>query len=119
MGKFTGFIAYYKNGRIIKEKNFFFNNKLNRVCATNWYEIDKNQLIQLDLWWNGEKKERIKKHPDIQNWIFYHTGQSDSNGYSILSRSIGYSGPRGQYIASIDEKTGEYSVSCNIECGIL
>jgi hypothetical protein len=59
--EFTGFVARYKNGATIYEKEDYFSKKLNKKCATNWEEVDKSKLASLELLWKGQSKIKIDK----------------------------------------------------------
>ncbi len=97
---FTGLLAYYDNGKIIKERENYFSTKLNKECATNWGEIDKSKLVALELVWQGSSKIRIDKTPadkshhilEPSDWFFSQNGYSDmgSRSISVVARNIGY-----------------------------
>jgi len=116
---FTGFIAYYDNGKIIKEHEDFFSKKLNKKCATNWAEIDKNKLIKLELIWQDTPKGYITKSPseqsfnktytlNPQDWFFSQKGYFDLNTRQIIviARNIGYIESGIVNILSAIEQTG-------------
>lgn len=94
--KFTGFVAYYSNGKKIKEKENYLSKKLGKKMATNWAEIDKEKLSALELMWNGESKIKIDKkdYPHItpNDWFFSQTGVFDMDKQKVIvvGRNIGY-----------------------------
>jgi hypothetical protein len=110
--KFTGFIAHYKDSKVIKEKENFFSKKLQKKCATNWAEIDKTQLAALELLWRGKSKIKIdlKDYPHIKpdDWFFTHSGMYNMKNHSItiLTRNIGFKKGSITQIYSVDEETG-------------
>ena len=120
---FTGFIAYYDNGKVIKERESFFSKILNKNCATNWAELDKSKLIALELHWNNELKVRIDKnpHPDNFNkttiitperWLFSQKGYLDisSKKIVVIARCIGFIEDGIANITSVAEDTGIISI---------
>jgi hypothetical protein len=94
--KFTGFVAYYDNGNTVKERNNYLCAKTSNVKSTNWSEIDKERLVALELFWNGESKIKIDKirYPDLKpsDWYFSHLGSLDMNSHKtiVVSRNIGF-----------------------------
>lgn len=117
--EFTGFIAYYDDGKVIKERENFQSKKLNKKLATNWAEINKNKLIALELVWKNQTKVRIDKIPpketqapykDIKadEWFFSQKGYVDmgSRDIVVIARNIGYIKDGIINITSVDEKTG-------------
>jgi len=120
---FTGFIAHYNNGTSIKEKENFFSKKLNKQCATNWAEINKEKLISMELYWKGEFKAKILKIPEKKDdvpytilnpdqWFFSHSGYMDMNTRTIkvVSRNIGYVYNGIIYITSVNENVGNIRI---------
>ena len=100
---FTGFVAYYDDGKVVKERENFFSIKLNKKCATSWAEIDKDKLVRLDLVWNDQPKGSILKNPSEdsfnkshvlspQDWFFSQKGYYDLNTrvIRVVARNIGY-----------------------------
>jgi hypothetical protein len=121
---FTGFIAYYANGRLIKERESFFSKKLNKDLATNWAEIDKEQLISLELVWRDEPKARIDKKPSSSgfnkskeiapaNWFFSQKGYMNmgTRKIQVVARNIGYIDDGIINIISVVEETGVVLIS--------
>lgn len=114
---FTGFIVHYEDGRKVREKENFFSQTLKKVCATNWTEINKELIIKIELYWNGEKKIDVTKEefPNIKadDWYFSHRGCYDmsSRQIKILSRNIGYREKGLLNIFSVMEDTGEIRIS--------
>ena len=117
--EFTGFVAYYDDGKVIKERENFQSKKLNRKLATNWAEINKNKLIALELQWKNQVKARIDKVPPKKaeapykvlkpsDWFFSQKGYIDmgSRQIVIIARNIGYIKDDIINITSVDEKTG-------------
>lgn len=110
--KFTGFVATYDSSRVIYEKENYFSKKLNKQCATNWQEIDKSKLTELNLLWNGEVKASITldefDHIKPEDWYFSHSGYFDmgSNKIVVVSRNIGYRKDGVLNIFSVAEDTG-------------
>lgn len=113
---FNGLVAYYFDGTIIEEKNYFFSDKLNKRCATNWAELDMAQLESLELYFNGVSKAKVSKtqNPDItpEDWFFSHTGIADMSGGDpkTVCRNIGYKNNGLLYKYSVDEETGSVVV---------
>jgi hypothetical protein len=115
--QFTGFVAVCDNELKIYEKESYFSKKLNKKCATNWVEIDKNKITSLELHWNGVCKVKIDKTPSdthkkelmAKDWFFSHQGCLDmgTRKIKILSRNIGYIEDNILYITSVVEDTGE------------
>jgi len=103
----TGFVAHYRSGELVFERNWYTDSQ-NRIRATNWSEVNLDQVIRLELRWQGEPRaildlEDLEKHSE---WIFFHTGIFDGKNNSIQSRSIGFMAGGEQYLATVDEKTG-------------
>jgi hypothetical protein len=111
MSEYTGFIAYYKN-KAIKEKEYYFNKKLNKKCATNWIDIDKSKLIALELIWKNEQKIKIalEEYPHIKpsDWFFSQYGYFDlkANRTIVVARNIGYIKDNLLIVYSVNEETG-------------
>ena len=109
---FTGFVAYYTDGKSVKEKENFYSHKLEKNCATNWCEIDKNKLIALEMVWNGSVKIRIdkKEYPHIkpEDWFFTQSGiyNLKERKIRVLARNIGYKKDNITQVYSVDEETG-------------
>ena len=112
INNFTGFIAHYKDGRKVREKEDYFNKKLNKKCATNWAEINKDLLVAIELLWDGKSRIKITKeeypHINSKDWLFFQTGYFDlkSKGVTVLGRSIGFIKDDMENIFSIDETNG-------------
>jgi len=110
--KFTGFLAHYKDGSVVKEKNHYYSSKLKKECATNWHEIDKSQLVSLELLWGGESKIKIsiEEYPAIKpsDWFFSHYEYFDlkNRNVIVISRNIGISKKDHKQIYSVHEETG-------------
>jgi hypothetical protein len=115
----NGFIAYYSDGKVIKERENFFSKVLNKKCSTNWAEIDKSKLVKLELVWQNQVKGYITctPHPDAfntkytlspQDWFFSHNGYFDLGSKSIVvvARNIGYTENGYTNILSVAEQTG-------------
>gem|GEM_PF-4202929 len=103
----TGFIAYLTDSNRVVEKNNFFDPHLGRICATNWHLVNQNQIVRLELWWQGSCKVRIEKTPDISEWVFYHTGcKTPGSSFTILSRTIGCVRNGIRTVHTVDENTG-------------
>lgn len=107
----TGFIARYRDGTIIPEKNNFYDSQLKKICATNWHQINKEKLQRLELWWKGYCRAKIDNIHNIKEWIFYHTAIYDSSMHKsvTLSRTIGYIDKSGAYTYTILESNGDLS----------
>lgn len=109
---FTGFIAHYANKSLVKEKENYYSNKLKKKCATNWSEIDKNQLVALELLWEGKSIIKIdqKSYPHIksENWFFTQTGIYDlkERKVKVLARNIGFKKDKIIQVYSVEEETG-------------
>jgi len=94
--RFTGFVAFYKDGNEVREKNNYFSSKTKRKKATNWHEVDKDKIVALEIFWKGQPKIRIDKddHPDLKpsDWFFSHFGCLDMNTHEtkVISRNIGF-----------------------------
>jgi hypothetical protein len=111
--KFTGFMAYYDHNESVPEKENYFSKSLNKHCATNWSEINKDKLVALSLYWNGEFIIKVAKadNPEIaaDTWFFSQTAYLDMKvGHAVvLSRNIGYKKKDGTtQIFSVEEATG-------------
>jgi hypothetical protein len=108
----TGFIAHYANGSIVKEKENYTNKKLQKKCATNWSEIDKNQLVALELLWHGKSIIKIDKkdYPHIkpEDWFFTQTGifELKDRKVKVLARNIGFNKDKIIQVYSVEEETG-------------
>jgi len=116
---FNGFIAYYSDGKIIREREDYFSKVLNKKCSTNWAEIDKNKLIKLELIWQNQVKGYISCNPSAdafntkytlspQDWFFSHNGYFDlgSKNIIVVARNIGYTENGYTNILSVAEQTG-------------
>lgn len=116
---FTGFVAHYTDGRRIYERENFFSDKLNRKCATNWTEVDRDRLAALELVWKGTVKARIDKIPTATSfntqksltppdWFFSQKGYLDMGRREtiVIARNIGYKENGVLHIASVFEETG-------------
>jgi hypothetical protein len=102
----TGFVVLYGSGGVVFEENFLPDNQ-GRVRATNWSEIDLEDINILQLWWRGHPVVALDQ-PNLESfkWVFFHTGISDGKGSHIQSRSIGFETPEGRFLATVDEETG-------------
>ena len=115
--KFNGFVAWYKDGKIVQEKEDYLSKTLNKQCATNWAEIDKDKLVALELIWQNDSKIKIdiKDYPHITpyDWFFSQTAYFDmkSRKKAIVSRNIGYKKNSIIQIYSVEENTGVLSSS--------
>jgi hypothetical protein len=109
---FTGFIAYYKDGRSVQEKENYFSKKLKKICATNWAEIDKEKLVALELLWRGQSIIKINKTdcPGMtpNDWFFTQSAifEMKNRKLTILSRNIGYKKGNTTQIYSVEESSG-------------
>jgi hypothetical protein len=110
---FTGFKAYYDNGVSVKEKENYFSKDLNKICATNWIEIDKKKLVALELLWNDQSIIKLDKtdYPTLTPdcWFFSQSAIFEMKGkkLTILSRNIGYKKIDGTtQVYSVEEATG-------------
>lgn len=115
---YTGFVAHYNSGRIIKEREDFFSKKLNRKCSTNWAEIDRDKLVSLELFWQDILKAHIDKIPIEESfnkialqptdWFFSQNGcfNLTSRKITVIARNIGYTENGIQHIISVREDTG-------------
>jgi len=113
---FTGFIAYYDDGRKLREKeNYTDSNGKNH--ATNWFEIKKDKLVALELLWRGESKISIAKdeYPFIKadDWFFSQLGYQDMSNREIkvIARNIGYVKDGILQIFTVDEDNGNLRIS--------
>jgi hypothetical protein len=113
---FTGFIATYFDGTVVEERLNVSGNKLERKCRTNWYEVDKEKLKKLELYWVGTLRASIDKedHPTLSHddWYFSHTGYMDMKDrkVKVLTRNIGYKENGLLTILSVDEESGTLKV---------
>lgn len=115
---FTGFIAYYEDGRAIKEKENFFSKKLKKQCATSWAEINKKKLKTMTLYWKGQLKASIERDPQDKGapythlnpdqWFFSQSGYLDlsTRKVAVVSRNIGYILNGIIHITSVNEQNG-------------
>jgi hypothetical protein len=113
----TGFVVIYDKGNKIYEKENYFSKRLNKKCATNWAEIDKNKISSLELHWRGDCKATIYKvssdtHSNIleaKDWFFSHRGYLNmgTRKIVIITRNIGYIENNILHITSVVEETGE------------
>jgi hypothetical protein len=115
---FTGFVAYYDDGKIVKEREDYFSKALNKKCATNWAEIDKDKLSKLEIVWRDEIKGFLSKAPTAdsfntnplqpQDWFFSQKGYFDLGPRQIIvvARNIGYVESGIVNILSVIEATG-------------
>ena len=103
----TGFVALYRSGGVVFEHNFWPDDQ-GHLRATNWSEVNLDDLDILQLWWKGTPVAILAK-PDLESfkWVFFHTGISDGKSTRIQSRSIGFDTPQGRYLMTVDEETGE------------
>jgi len=118
--KYSGFIAHYANGKTVKERENYFSTKLNKKCATNWSEIDKENLVALELIWNDNSKFKLtiedikEKHPDFvpSDWFFSQSGYFDmhSRKITVVSRNIGYIKDGVVNITSVNETSGNIRI---------
>jgi hypothetical protein len=117
---FTGFLAEYDDGKLVREKNHFFSKLLDRQCATNWAEISLKKLVSLELFWKGDSKIKITKdeHPHIEHsdWFFSHSAVVDASSPTpkIISRNIGYREDGILYVFMVDESTGSLKVQTRV-----
>jgi len=113
---FTGFLAEYKNGNTILEKNNYYSNKLKKKCATNWAEIDKSQLVALTMYWHGIAKVEIsiEEYPDLNrdDWFFSHYGYYDMANRKtlVIARNIGLKMSDHLRVYSVSEETGDIKI---------
>lgn len=116
---FSGFIAYYSNGKVVHERENYFSRLRNKKCATNWGEIDKGALIKLELYWKDELKGFITKESlsnsfnpspitSPNNWFFSQKGYFDlgSRNIIVVSRNIGYIADGVARVLSVLEDSG-------------
>lgn len=114
---FTGFIATYESGDIVKQKENFFSKKRGKRCRTNWLDIDKEKLVRLELFWKGCPIVHLSKdeHPEIspEDWYFTHTGYMDIHDRTIkvLNRNIGFKKDGLLTIFSVSEAEGTLKVT--------
>ena len=110
--KFTGFIAYTKEGYEIREKELFYSKRFKKNLATNWDEINKDSLIKLELHWRNNFKVDVstEEFPFIKpdDWYFSHSGAMDlkTRKVQIVSRNIGYKKDGILQIFSVYEASG-------------
>ena len=108
----TGFIAYYEDGKSVREKENYFSKKLQKICATNWAEINKKKLVALELFWHGQSIIKIDKadYPTItpDDWFFSQSAffEMKNKKLTILSRNIGYKKGSITQIYSVEEASG-------------
>ena len=122
---FTGFIAHYENGAKVYEREDYHSKKLNKKCATNWAEIDKEKLVSLQLVWKGQIKVTIDKesgsaHRSVlkaEDWFFSQNGYMDMGTRKIvvLSRNVGFIEDNNIYITSVLEETGDIRKSIRVK----
>jgi len=116
---FTGFVAYYDDGKVVKERENFFSKKLDKKCATSWAEIDKNKLVRLEIVWHDQVKGHILKQPSAdsfnesytlspQDWFFSQKGYYDLNTrvIRVIARNIGYIENGIANVLSVVEESG-------------
>ena len=91
--KFSGFIAHFKDGETVKEKDV--RRADTGSISTNWHDFDKSKLVSLELV-NKSSTVAIyskKDYPDIQpeDWYFACEGFVDPKvGVTrIIGRKIG------------------------------
>lgn len=120
---FSGFIAVYQNGKEVREKENYFSKKLDKKCATNWSEINKDKLVALRILWHGQEKMVIDKYPKNKearykelepgDWFFSQSGIFDLSTHSIkvISRNIGFKKDGMYTIYSVEEDTGILKIS--------
>jgi hypothetical protein len=112
VSNFTGFIATYCDGSVVKEKENFYSKKRNKQSKTNWLDIDKEKLVKLELYWKGVPSVSIDKeeHPYLspEDWYFTHTGYMDiqDRNIKVLSRNIGFKKDGLLTIFSVNEDNG-------------
>jgi len=112
VNNFTGFLATYDSGTVVKEIENFFSSKRNSKSRTNWLDVDKSKLVRLELYWKGIPTISIDKsdHPHLtpEDWFFSHTGYMDihERDISILSRNIGFKKDGLINVFSVMEKDG-------------
>lgn len=115
--EYTGFLAHYDDGRVIKERENYHSKKLKRKCATNWLEINKDKLTALELVWHGQSKAKIEKECPKESdrgtlkpsqWFFSHYGYMDLSKRQIVvvARNIGYVKDGVVNMISVNELTG-------------
>jgi hypothetical protein len=115
--KFTGFLAYYDDGKIVQEREDYFSKPLNKQCATNWAEINKDKLSALELIWQDQPKIKIdiKDYPHIKpaDWFFTQSAyfEMKSRKLTIVARNIGFKKDNIIQVYSIEEATGTLSSS--------
>lgn len=113
---FTGFVAYYDDGRKLREKENY-TDKSGKDCATNWSEVKKDKLVALELLWNGKSKIKISKdeYPSIkpEDWFFSQLGYQDMSKREIvvIARNIGFIKEGILQVFTIDENTGNLRIS--------
>ena len=103
----TGFVAYYRSGQTVYELNQY-KDASGRLRATNWSEVNLEEVDLLELWWHGAPVTGLLK-TDLEvfsSWVFFHTGISDGKESRIQSRSIGFMAGGSRYLVTVDEKTG-------------
>ena len=110
---FTGFVAHYKDGTAIWEKDNYYDGSVGRNRATNWAAIDQNAVDSLELWWRGSLKERLAGENFVK-WVFFNTAaMSPGSPPKIISRTIGFVRKAGvndmEFITTVNEETGKAS----------
>ena len=120
---FTGFKAYClidDKEVIITEQDNFFDESLQRNCATNWHQVEKTKLKILELWWHDKRKAVVNEKSEEAEWVFFHTGSISSADPVpvVVSRTIGYKQPSKKSHAgedvhyfTVEETTGEFTYS--------
>lgn len=119
-----GFVATYTTGNKVFEKNDYFSRKLNKKCATNWAEIEKDKLVSLELYWDSKSIIKIDKAPSEmhkfeltpKDWFFSHKGYLDmgTQKVNIISRNIGYIENGILNVFSVMEGSGELIISTRV-----
>jgi hypothetical protein len=108
----TGFLAKYKDGTTLEQKTFYFDEALNKECATNWHDVDKSKLSSLELFWKGSYKISVDlaDNPEMlpEDWFFSCTGTADISGSNpkIIARNIGFRKNGVLLVFTVDEETG-------------
>ena len=120
--EYTGFLAHYDDGRIIKEQEDFYSKKFKKKCATNWAEIDKKRLVALELVWKGKSKAKIEKQNPTDShrgdlspdqWFFSQYGYMDmaKRNITVVARNIGWIKDGIINVTSVNEDTGTITMS--------
>ena len=109
--KFCGFIAHYGDGTTIKEIDI--RSVDHGSISTNWYKIDKSQLVCLELI-NDSTAVAVyskKDHPDIkpEDWYFTCQGAfSPQDGHvENVGRRIGVKNNGTLAFTEVDTRTGQ------------